>query len=468
MMNYKEKIRELCSQQTDLNPKAIEYLVDQASQLEVGDTYSHQDVFIDVRSLAQPNQALVIYHKRPQKQPSLYRDDVVGDVADLRDEPGVIRTLETGLASVGLTAMSQEGAVIYQTVFPLVWEKEVVGTLIIEMAPPSLSSSISPTEKPVLDWEQDLPANFLEQLDNQIFVFDPQGTLVYANAKARELYAGRLGYRDQLEGMHYDNLVLDTLSYQEALARARLEKNEIDQVRVPYGGYFFQLKRQLLTNGYLLMECRDVTEIRNLERELQEQKVLVREMNHRVKNNLQTLVSLLRLQAYQTEKKDVKEALEESVHRILSVASIHDLLSHKKGQKLPLAPLLEQVLTTVRRSFGQDFIQVQSQVDADCELDASRATAVALIANEILQNSFKHAFHVKKKNATVGLHLTRKDGIIKLLITDNGSGYNTRRRYSQGHLGLVLVERFVQDKLSGRLDVQSGSKGTRTSILFHE
>lgn len=468
MMNYKEKIRELCSLHTDLKSGAIEFLVDQASQLEIGETYSHQDVFIDVRNLAQPNQALVIYHKPPTDEPSLYREDVVGDVADLRDEPGVIRTLETGLASVGLTARSQEGAMIYQTVFPLVWEKEVVGTLIIEMPPPTMASAISLTDKPEIDWEQDLPANFLEELDNQIFVFDPEGTLVYANAKARELYLGRLGYRDRLEGMHYDNLVLDTLSFKEAFKIAKFGQKENDSVRVPYGGYFFQLKRQLLTNGYLLMECRDVTEIRNLERELQEQKVLVREMNHRVKNNLQTLVSLLRLQAYRTEKKDVKEALEESVHRILSVASIHDLLSHKKEQKLPLEPLLEQVLTTVRRSFGQEFIQVQSQVDSDCELDASRATAVALIANEILQNSFKHAFHGRKKNAKIGLHLTQKDGIIKLLITDNGSGYNTRRRYSQGHLGLVLVERFVQDKLSGRLDVQSGSKGTRTSILFHE
>lgn len=457
----------LCEEQTDLEPAAVSYLIQQAEQLEKRQQYQQEDVFIDVRSLGQANQALVIYHKKPVSQPSLYKDEVVGDLADLSNEPGVIRTLETGLASVGLTALSQEGLMIYQTVYPITWEGRVIGTLIIEMPPPPLPSSFPMQESSQVPWEEELPG-FLEHLDNLIFVFNGEGTLIFANAKARHLYAGYLGYKDPLPGMHYDNLVLDTLTFEDLLFHNQVQGLEIEEVRVPYGGYFFQLKRQFMSNGFLLMECRDVSEIWQLQKQIEEQQMSLREINHRVKNNLQTLVSLLRLQAHQTDNVLVEQALEQSVHRILSIANIHDLLSAEKGNQMAVRPLLLRVLETVRRSFGQEFIQVVWQVDPDYELDSSRATALALIVNELLQNSFEHAFPKKQLNSQIRLHLSRKDGIIKLLITDNGSGYNVKQGFAEGHLGLILVKRFVEDKLSGRLDVQSSPRGTRTRITFHE
>ena len=142
-MMYKDKIKQLCQEQTNLDEADIEHLVQQADELLKNSAYANEDVFIDVKNIFSEH-AIVIFHKKPESKLSLYENSVVGAMAYLENEPGVIRTLETGAPSIGLSARSQEGLAIHQTVFPIVREERVIGTLIIEKnAPQTLPDHFS-------------------------------------------------------------------------------------------------------------------------------------------------------------------------------------------------------------------------------------------------------------------------------------------------------------------------------------
>ena len=106
-MMYKDKIKQLCQEQTNLDEADIEHLVQEADELLKNSAYANEDVFIDVKNIFSEH-AIVIFHKKPESKLSLYENSVVGAMAYLENEPGVIRTLETGAPSIGLSARSSE------------------------------------------------------------------------------------------------------------------------------------------------------------------------------------------------------------------------------------------------------------------------------------------------------------------------------------------------------------------------
>lgn len=474
-MKYKERIKQICQEQTDLKETDIAYLVSKADELVTDSSYLNDDVFIDVKNIYTANNAVVIFHKKPKTGHSLYEKSVVGSEAHWQNEPGVIRTLQTGMPSIGLSARSQEGLAIYQTVFPITRENRVIGTLIIESDISRMPSQFI-LKKRLPDnvyelYEQTMAERFalLTCIDDAALVFDRDGYLIYANKIANDIYCQQLGYLDSIKGMHYDNLVLDSLQF-DALWRFDVQKDqEYDPVEVQYGTYSFSIKRHIIKeDNVLVMVYKDITKLRKVESQLLTQVTSLREMNHRVKNNLQTVVSLLRLQAQQSKEKETQKALYGGVNRVLSIASMHDLLSSKYEDDILIETLLKKVAENVQRCFmGHLDIKVVYHIEENIFLDSSRATALALIVNELLQNSYDHAFQKRsQRDPQIHLQLTSKNGITVVSIKDNGSGYNTSTEVPGKHLGLLLVSRFVQSKLSGKLQIHSDDNGTVTKISF--
>jgi len=308
-MMYKDKIKQLCQEQTNLDEADIEHLVQQADELLKNSAYANEDVFIDVKNIFSEH-AIVIFHKKPESKLSLYENSVVGAMAYLENEPGVIRTLETGAPSIGLSARSQEGLAIHQTVFPIVREERVIGTLIIERnAPQTLPDHFSLDKEdggfglrstPEISAQEQFV--LFDHIDEACLVFDQQGYLKYFNQAAADSYRHKLGYMDSIEGMHYSNLVLDSLTFEEIQQLGpQAPQEKPHQVEVHYGTYCFLVKRYLLAESEnVVMICKDITDIKEKEVQLLTHTTTIREMNHRVKNNLQTVVSLLRLQAQQS------------------------------------------------------------------------------------------------------------------------------------------------------------------------
>jgi two-component system, sensor histidine kinase PdtaS len=180
--------------------------------------------------------------------------------------------------------------------------------------------------------------------------------------------------------------------------------------------------------------------------------VLAQEIHHRVKNNLQTVASLLRLQAH-SEGIDPRKALEDSVNRILAIAAVHEVLTEQREEEVELRELLDRL-----RAMLVQGLAAGKHVNAELEevsLAGNRATALALVFSELLQNALEHG------GEAVEIHLSRRDGEVVLAIADDGSGIEGEAVGT----GLSIVRALVRDELQGRLDLHNDT-GTRAEVVF--
>ncbi|MBA2475317.1 MAG: GAF domain-containing protein [Actinobacteria bacterium] len=181
--------------------------------------------------------------------------------------------------------------------------------------------------------------------------------------------------------------------------------------------------------------------------------VLAQEIHHRVKNNLQTVASLLRLQARSPDEVEPRKALDDSVNRILAIATVHEILTERHDDDVQLAELLERLRAMLVQGLGS-----AKRVAAELEevsLAGSRATALALVFSELLGNALEHG------GETVRVELARRDGEIVLAIADDGEGTSGE---STG-TGLSIVQALVRDELRGTLSFEQGP-GTRAEVVF--
>src|SRR5579884_1666914 len=181
--------------------------------------------------------------------------------------------------------------------------------------------------------------------------------------------------------------------------------------------------------------------------------VLAQEIHHRVKNNLQTVASLLRLQARSAHAIDPRKALEDSVNRILAIAAVHELLTERRDEDVDLADLLGRLRAMLVQGVGAG-----REVDEDLEavsLAGHRATALALVFSELLGNALEHG------GSRVHVDLARRNGDVVLAITDDGAGIDP----SANGTGLSIVRALVRDELRGTLELSSGA-GTRAEVRF--
>jgi two-component sensor histidine kinase/putative methionine-R-sulfoxide reductase with GAF domain len=180
--------------------------------------------------------------------------------------------------------------------------------------------------------------------------------------------------------------------------------------------------------------------------------VLAQEIHHRVKNNLQTVASLLRLQA-RAQDTNPRKALEDSVHRILAIAAVHEVLTEQREEVVELSDLLERLRAMLVQGLAEG-----KEVRASLEpvsLAGNRATALALVFSELLQNALEHGGH------KIDIELVKKEDEAVLTITDDGAGIPT----DADGTGLSIVQALIKDELKGRLELTS-ERGTRAEVTF--
>jgi two-component sensor histidine kinase len=185
--------------------------------------------------------------------------------------------------------------------------------------------------------------------------------------------------------------------------------------------------------------------------------VLAQEIHHRVKNNLQTVASLLRLQARAEGVIDPQKALEDSVSRILAIAAVHELLTERRDDDVDLADLLGRLRATLVQ--GVQGVADGRAVDEQLEpltLAGDRATALALVFSELLGNALEHG------GGRVQVDLHRRNGDVVLAISDDGPGIGEE---VHDGTGLSIVRALVRDELRGTLELTGGS-GTRAEVRF--
>ncbi len=180
--------------------------------------------------------------------------------------------------------------------------------------------------------------------------------------------------------------------------------------------------------------------------------VLAQEIHHRVKNNLQSVASLLRLQA-RAENVDARKSLQDSVNRILAIAAVHEVLTEHREDDVDLGELVDRLRAMLVQGLvaGKD---VSAQLGS-VSLAGQRATALALVFTELFQNALEHG------GEHVSIALAQRSGDVVLTISDDGAGIDGEPTGT----GLSIVRALVRDELRGELALENAG-GLRAEVVF--
>jgi two-component sensor histidine kinase len=215
-----------------------------------------------------------------------------------------------------------------------------------------------------------------------------------------------------------------------------------------------------------LVLLRDISELRRRDRLLISMDATIREIHHRVKNNLQTISSLLRLQGRRLEAPEAKAAIEESVRRIRSIALVHETLSRETGDDVQFNDIVRPLLRMVEESLVSPDRPVRVTVEGDAgKLPASVATPLAVVLTELVQNAVDHGFPDDDDRAggSVRVCLENDGAALHLQVVDNGVGLPPGFRIDGATgLGLSIVRSLVTSQMEGTIALRAGADDTGT------
>jgi two-component sensor histidine kinase len=214
----------------------------------------------------------------------------------------------------------------------------------------------------------------------------------------------------------------------------------------------------------VLVLVEDLTEARRREAEIKVKEATIREVHHRVKNNLQTIASLLRIQARRTGSEEARDALAEATERVAAMAVVHDLLAGSDDERIDFAQAARTVVDLVSRGLLGEDARIELPVSGSTgELDAHHATSLALVVAELVHNAIEHGFEPGDQGR-VEVTMRRVPGEIVLMVRDDGKGMPAGFvLHSSANLGLEIVRTVVEDDLRGTLGFSAG-KGTTVTV----
>lgn len=465
----------LCKTHTELSDDDIARLERISDILPIIADLVRADVFIDCIT-RDPNVAIVVGEAKPSMYPSMYKYTVVGEFALRQNEPAALRTLELGMATRDLKAITQENMTVKQNVVPIKNDLgKVIGVLIMEQDITQdvnqnrhmeiLAETAEQLTETLLTFrdKDNENAAIANHLNDAIVMFDGNGIATYANPVADELYR-KLGYKDNIVGMNFNNLVLDASPPEEVIKKQPYSISEVNVGKLSLQiKYATSRKKDKLVG--LSMLIKDITEVKEKEKELILKSFAMREIHHRVKNNLQTIASLLRLQSRRIDNEAVKKMFDESISRVLSIAVTHEILAQNGVDDVDIKTILSKIMKSNIQYGLAPNKDIKIEVKGDSfNVNSDKATSIALVVNELLQNSLQYAF-VNRNRGNICIQIQKGIMYSSVSVIDNGVGFDIRS-VRPGSLGLSIVKNIVKDKLNGTLNIESNTKGTKIVFDF--
>lgn len=461
MMN--NTISKICIENTYLNEEQVEKIIEVSKSLELMANFYESDVFIDVLS-KNKNEALVVCHGKPQNK-SLYSENVVGKKALNENEPGVIKTLNLGITTRDIKALTQEYKLVQQTIQPIVLENEVIGVLIVE-------KDISNELKNEFDINQNNKTqsekshefinliknnNFLtDNLNSAILIFDKNGTLKIKNKNAVQMYK-KLGFICDIQDMHYNDLYIEPEKFEQIL----LNENYDETNEVCIDTLFFKIKTiHIKDDEFKIVKIiEDISDLKQKEAELVLKSVAIREAHHRVKNNLYTVISLLKKQSRISNNEEVKHCLDNITNRVFAILSTHHLLSKELDNNISVIDAINLLVSNIQGGYcdNKDInIYISGE---DFKISGEKATALLLVMNEVIQNCYDHAF-LDKEKGNIQILINEEDEYKNIAVIDNGIGF-TNENLDKKSLGTFIIDSYINQVLKGSIERLSNENGTK-------
>lgn len=321
-----------------------------------------------------------------------------------------------------------------------------------------------------------------DEQDGILFV-DHLAQYRYLSGQANNVYR-RLGYLDDLRGRSLDEVAAGDLElvqqswqnraceFAEGIVRGHiLQRSAIPLLGQPELTLWERLiKGRRPPDRYgALVVVKDVTEEVEKVKELKVKAVMLKEVHHRVKNNMQMLVSIMRMQARRAFTEEARELLNESINRVLSMSAIHESLSEGEDQVLNLSDVVQRMMRHLQQSAvgpARDIRLVVEDSD-DVYLPTNKATACSLVVNELVLNALKHGFR-EDVGGRVVVSVHDRGEMVEIQVMDNGHGLP--KEFSVGSetsLGLDIIRTLVQDDLKGSFElIPRPESGTQAVVCF--
>jgi two-component sensor histidine kinase len=435
---------------------------------------------------------IVLGQVRPTTAQTLYRSDWVGRTLTAADRPLVVRCFEIDAIIDGEVTSEAFREPVRELCIPVRHRGRTIGVLTRESAP-MIGRQPGELERTYVEVFNRFarmiaagdfpfagevgPTEEAPRVGDGVILLDQSMRVAYASPNAVSALH-RLGVHANTEGMRLGELGLPEIAIRTAFNRRVPATEEIERgPEITVSLRCIPLIEQGVTTGALVL-LRDISELRRRDRLLLSKDATIREIHHRVKNNLQTISSLLRLQGRRLASPEAKAAVEESVRRIRSIALVHETLSHEAGDDVPFIEIVRPLVRMVEEGLVSPDHPLTFVVQGDAgKLPATMATPLAVVLTEALQNVVDHAYPPgldepsgDEVGGRVIVDLSNDGTLLRVRVIDDGVGLpeGFSLDASTG-LGLSIVRTLVSTELGGsirlyRADGRADRPGTVVDI----
>ena len=462
----------ICRTQSSLSDVQIHILKNSEELLQFASDLSHRELLVFVPG-RQPHTLVLAAHCSPFLQQAEDKEQtmVPGKVFAGYEEPIALEVLQRGQFVQGCKEVDY-GRIEPLSAYPFVDNGGLTMAVIafvgkVEAAREILTeTAFLALQVPITKDSRALYGRLSVQ--DGVVLINCNGVIIYADEMAESILHMR-GYAGSLTGFNIYNSQNNLTGAKQALAT---REGFIENVTV--GDVVFTRRViPLLRRGRVhrvIAVLTERTELYRKEEELMIKTSVIKEIHHRVKNNLQTIASLLRMQMRRTDSEEAKNVLKESLNRILSISLVHEILSHHDEETIDISDVAKKLLELL----------THSMVSADCHVDiqfsgramflpSDAATSLALVLNELITNAILHGFEGLHEG-TLSVSVQQDGSACIICIQDNGIGMShmlQTQPSKRKHLGLAIVRTLVEKDLKGTLEFRDAKpKGTEVVIQF--
>ena len=465
---------ELARTHTRLDVAAIAHLQRLVGAWGVLSDLCFADLLLFSAVTGAPGSFVVLGQVRPTTSQTLHRDDMVGTIVDEQERPLLSVAWLRGQIVEGEIAPPRGERARTQCI-PVRWRGRIVGVMTRESAP-SVGRRPGELERvyvqtfdrfarmivdgafPFAGEDEDTEES--PRVGDGALLLDANARIEYASPNAINALH-RMGIYSNVDGMRLDELGLDDMA-----VRGSLETGVPVTAEVERRPDVIVLMRSIpligdgrVTGGLVLL--RDVTDLRRRDRLLLTKDATIREVHHRVKNNLQMITSLLRLQSRRLPGRESAVALLEAERRIRSIALVHEILSRDAAEQVEFNEIVHALVRVAEDAAFSDERKVRFSVTGDAgELPAEVATPLAVVLNELLMNAAEHAFVGRDSERDVEGHvdISLDNDLENLVVKVRDDGVGLPAGFTienTDSLGLSIVWRLVTSQLSGSIEMRT-------------
>ncbi len=436
-----------------------------------------------------PTSFVVTGQVRPTTSQTLYQDDLVGRVVTVTERPLLADTWTSTQPNNGQNYSLAEPVGVRVAYIPVcrrlpAGSCRVVAVMTRELTP-DVSRRPGRLERTYLEifdafaamiasgrFPFDVSEENAELLDpprvgDGVIALSTNGTVSYASPNAMSALH-RLGTFANPEGRLFEDVLPAGDLLGDCIASGQPVSMEIDSATEAAGALTPRVVLALHAIPLVVDEgsrsavvlVRDVSDVRRRDQLLVTKDATIREVHHRVKNNLQTISALLRLQGRRLESDEAKQAIEESVRRIRSIALVHETLSRMDRDAVPFDEIIRPLVRMVEEGLSSPEHPILFSVEGQLgDLPPETATPLVVVLTELLQNAVEHAFVVGtsvKAPGRVAIRLANDADGLSIEVRDNGAGLPEGFSLSASKsLGLSIVRTLVTTELGGAIAFQS-------------